>query len=138
MDVTKAAEAALKESAVVRQRRNQALSRTAPAGTVMRTRSIMQALAFMWWPSSVAVVLFLFLRHFQWRLFPHWPFPLSLLTAHHPADKFGVTMKNITIGGLAIALGAVVDDAIIDVEKYFPAAARKPGECRSPSPSVRW
>src|SRR5204863_7392499 len=45
--------------------------------------------------------------------------PLSLLTAVILLDRFGVTLNTITLGGLAIAIGEVVDDAIIDVENIF-------------------
>jgi CzcA family heavy metal efflux pump len=67
----------------------------------------------------VAVVLFLFLGHFRTAFISLTAIPLSLLTAIILLDKFGVTLNTITIGGLAIAIGAVVDDAIIDVENIF-------------------
>ena len=42
--------------------------------------------------------------------------PLSLLGAVLVLERFGVTLNTMTLGGLAIAIGEVVDDAIIDVE----------------------
>jgi CzcA family heavy metal efflux pump len=45
--------------------------------------------------------------------------PLSLLTAVLVLDWMGITINTITLGGLAIALGEVVDDSIIDVENIF-------------------
>ncbi|MDB6124401.1 MAG: heavy metal efflux pump, cobalt-zinc-cadmium [Pedosphaera sp.] len=67
----------------------------------------------------VAVVLFLFLGHFRTAFISLTAIPLSLLTAVILLDKFGVTLNTITLGGLAIAIGEVVDDAIIDVENIF-------------------
>jgi CzcA family heavy metal efflux pump len=67
----------------------------------------------------VAIVLFLFLGHFRTALISLSAIPLSLLTAIIVLDVFGVTLNTITLGGLAIAIGAVVDDAIIDVENIF-------------------
>src|SRR5665213_4596159 len=67
----------------------------------------------------VAVVLFLFLGHFRTAFISVTAIPLSLLTAIILLDKFGVTLNTITLGGLAIAIGEVVDDAIIDVENIF-------------------
>ncbi len=67
----------------------------------------------------VAIVLFLFLGHFRTAFISLTAIPLSLLTAIIILDKFGVTLNTITLGGLAIAIGEVVDDAIIDVENIF-------------------
>jgi CzcA family heavy metal efflux pump len=67
----------------------------------------------------VAVVLFLFLGHFRTAFISLTAIPLSLLTAIILLDKLGVTLNTITLGGLAIAIGEVVDDAIIDVENIF-------------------
>ncbi len=67
----------------------------------------------------VAVVLFLFLGHLRTALVSLVAIPLSLLTAIIVLDRFGVTLNTLTLGGLAIALGEVVDDAIIDVENIL-------------------
>ncbi len=67
----------------------------------------------------VAVVLFLFLGHFRTAFISLTAIPLSLLTAIIVMDKLGITLNTITLGGLAIAIGEVVDDAIIDVENIF-------------------
>jgi CzcA family heavy metal efflux pump len=64
----------------------------------------------------VAIILFLFLGHVRTALISLAAIPLSLLSAIIVLDHFGVTLNTITLGGLAIALGEVVDDAIIDVE----------------------
>jgi CzcA family heavy metal efflux pump len=67
----------------------------------------------------VAVVLFLFLGHFRTAFISLTAIPLSLLMAIVLMDWFGITLNTITLGGLAIAIGEVVDDAIIDVENIF-------------------
>jgi CzcA family heavy metal efflux pump len=67
----------------------------------------------------VAVVLFLFLGHIRTALISLTAIPLSLLTGIIVLDRFGVTLNTLTLGGLAIALGEVVDDAIIDVENIL-------------------
>jgi CzcA family heavy metal efflux pump len=64
----------------------------------------------------VAIVLFLFLGHIRVTLISLAAIPLSLLAAIIVMDRLGVTLNTITLGGLAIAIGEVVDDAIIDVE----------------------
>ena len=67
----------------------------------------------------VAVVLFLLLGSVRTACISLTAIPLSLLTAVIVMEKFGVTINTITLGGLAIALGEVVDDSIIDVENIF-------------------
>ncbi|MBI5764813.1 MAG: efflux RND transporter permease subunit [Planctomycetes bacterium] len=67
----------------------------------------------------VGVVLFLFLYNLRTGFISLTAIPLSLLTAVAVLNWFGVTINTITLGGLAIAIGEVVDDAIIDVENIF-------------------
>lgn len=67
----------------------------------------------------VSIVLFLFLLDLRTSFISLTAIPLSLLTAVIVLDHFGVTLNTLTIGGLAIAIGEVVDDAIIDVENII-------------------
>ena len=67
----------------------------------------------------VAIVLFLFLGHVRTALISLTAIPLSLLAAILVLDRLGVSLNTITLGGLAIAIGEVVDDAIIDVENIL-------------------
>jgi CzcA family heavy metal efflux pump len=67
----------------------------------------------------VAVVLFLLLGSVRTAFISLTAIPLSLLTAVIVMEKCGITINTITLGGLAIALGEVVDDSIIDVENIF-------------------
>lgn len=67
----------------------------------------------------VAVVLFILLGSVRTACISLTAIPLSLLTAVIVMQKLGVTLNTITLGGLAIALGEVVDDSIIDVENIF-------------------
>ena len=67
----------------------------------------------------VIIVLLLFL--FSWRagVISFVAIPLSLLVAIIVLERLGGTINTMTLGGLAIAIGEVVDDAIIDVENVF-------------------
>jgi CzcA family heavy metal efflux pump len=67
----------------------------------------------------VAIVLFLLLGSVRTAVISLMAIPLSLLTAVIVLTRFGITINTITLGGLAIALGEVVDDSIIDVENIF-------------------
>ncbi|MDE2309149.1 MAG: efflux RND transporter permease subunit, partial [Xanthomonadaceae bacterium] len=64
----------------------------------------------------VIAVLFLFLRNARAALISAVAIPLSLLAAVVVLERFGLGLNTMTLGGLAIAIGEVVDDAIIDVE----------------------
>jgi CzcA family heavy metal efflux pump len=67
----------------------------------------------------VCVVLFVFLYNLRTAFISLTAIPLSLLGAVTVLWAFGVSLNTLTLGGLAIAVGEVVDDAIIDVENIF-------------------
>jgi CzcA family heavy metal efflux pump len=64
----------------------------------------------------VCVVLFVFLYDLRTAFISLTAIPLSLLGAVLVLWGFGISLNTLTLGGLAIAVGEVVDDAIIDVE----------------------
>jgi CzcA family heavy metal efflux pump len=67
----------------------------------------------------VTVVLFLFLLNFRTTFITLTAMPLSFVTAMLVFKWFGVSVNSMTLGGLAVAIGMVVDDAIVDVENVF-------------------
>jgi len=81
----------------------------------------------------VVVVLFLFLFNLRTALICATAIPTSLLSAVIVLDYFGVSLNVMVLGGLAIALGEVVDDAIIDTENIF-RRLRENREAANPRP----
>ncbi len=67
----------------------------------------------------VIVILFLFLFDLRVAAISCSAIPLSLLMAVTVMDRMGFTLNTLTLGGLAIAIGEVVDDAVIDVENIL-------------------
>ena len=67
----------------------------------------------------VVIVLFLYLFNFRTAAISCTAIPLSLLGAVVIMEHLGLSLNTMTIGGLAIAIGEVVDDAVIDVENIF-------------------
>lgn len=67
----------------------------------------------------VCIVVFFFLFNVRASLITLTAMPLSLLLGILVLQQFGVGINAMTLGGLAVAIGAVVDDAIIDVENIF-------------------
>src|SRR5215204_2712895 len=67
----------------------------------------------------VVIILFLFLWNFRTTAISIVAIPLSLVVAIFAMKLLGITVNTMTLGGMAIAIGALVDDAIIDVENVF-------------------
>jgi CzcA family heavy metal efflux pump len=82
----------------------------------------------------VILVVLVFLMNLRAAVITLVALPLSLVAAAVALDRFGLTLNSMSLGGLAIAIGELVDDAIIDVENVVrrlrqnalrPAAARR-------------
>ncbi len=67
----------------------------------------------------VVVILFLFLLNFRTTLITLTAIPLSVACAAIVFEAFGLGINTMTLGGLAVAVGTLVDDAIVDVENVF-------------------
>ncbi|MHB1675086.1 MAG: efflux RND transporter permease subunit [Acidobacteriaceae bacterium] len=67
----------------------------------------------------VILVLFLFLFDIRTAAISCTAIPLSLLATVTIMDRMGFSINTMTLGGLAIAIGEVVDDAVIDVENIL-------------------
>jgi CzcA family heavy metal efflux pump len=67
----------------------------------------------------VVIVLFLFLWNLRVSLVTLTAIPLSILATALVFDFLGLTINTMTLGGLAVAIGELVDDSIVDVENVF-------------------
>lgn len=126
------------------------LRRTLPPGVVIEKENFRQAdfidiaihnvsVALRDGAVLVLVVLFLFLGNLRATIISAVAIPLSLVAGVVVISLFGGTLNTMTLGGFTIAIGALVDDAIIDVENVFRRLRenhRKPQADRRPALEV--
>ncbi|MEQ9411780.1 MAG: efflux RND transporter permease subunit [Fuerstiella sp.] len=67
----------------------------------------------------VVIILFVFLLNFRTTFITLTAIPLSLMMTAVVFSLFGLSINTMTLGGLAVAIGELVDDAIVDVENIF-------------------
>ena len=67
----------------------------------------------------VVIILFLFLMNWRATVISLLAIPISLIVSILTLKWLGFTINTMSLGGMAIAIGALVDDAIIDVENVF-------------------
>jgi CzcA family heavy metal efflux pump len=83
----------------------------------------------------ILAVLYLFLRDIRAALIAFTAIPLSLLAAVAVLDHMGLTLNTMTLGGFAVALGVLVDDAIIGIENIL-RRLRENRELAAPKPRL--
>jgi CzcA family heavy metal efflux pump len=87
----------------------------------------------------VVVIVVAFLANLRAATITLLAMPLSLAAAVLVMRAFGATINTMTLGGMAIAIGALVDDAIIDVEnvvRRLRENAARPPEARQPAAAI--
>jgi len=67
----------------------------------------------------VVIIMFLFLMNFRTTIISIVAIPLSLIVSIIILKFLGLTINTMSLGGMAIAIGSLVDDAVIDVENVF-------------------
>lgn len=84
----------------------------------------------------VVIVLFLFLMNFRTTFITLTAIPLSLVITALVFKWTGLSINTMTLGGLAVAIGELVDDAIVDVENIY-RRLRENRMLENPRPKIR-
>ena len=84
----------------------------------------------------VVLILFIFLLNLRTTLITLTAIPMSLAISVLVFQALGLTINTMTLGGLAVAIGELVDDAIVDVENIF-RRLRENRLSDSPQPALR-
>ncbi|MGE0529484.1 MAG: efflux RND transporter permease subunit, partial [Bdellovibrionales bacterium] len=89
-----------------------------------------------WGTILILIVLLVFLANLRLSLITLTAIPLSFFVTFIVFRYFGLSVNTMTLGGLAIAIGELVDDSIVDVENIFRRLRENRGSSRPKHPLV--
>ena len=87
---------------------------------------------------TVVFIVLLFLWHVPSALIPIITIPVAVLVAFIPFRMLGITANIMSLGGIAIAMGELVDAAIVVVEQTHKKLEEREPKPASPSITRRW
>ena len=93
--------------------------------------------ALIYGAALVVIILLLFLNNWRGAIISALAIPLSLVLSAAIINLQGMTLNTMTLGGLAIALGLVVDDAVIDVDNMLRRLRHAPKSSDNPKARIQ-